>query len=308
MHFIRRFLFLAAFLLCPELLIAQQAAPLASHAQGKGRTIEPRPEVQMLGYLEIADVAALLPDEPEARNAQLEGTGQNAAAQNPAVQPSQPGPGAEPAPAEDSTATPAYGQQPKRILGMIPNYRAVGANVKPPPPTIEEKFKVATLNSFDYSAFIFNAVNVEIPYIEKSYPEFGNGMAAYGRYFWRGFVDKGIGNYMTDFVVPTLTRQDPRYYTMGTGKWYRRVFYAYTRLLVTPNDAGHMTFNYSEVVGKGAAAGLGNLYYPGDLSWTKTGQRWLVQVAVRDGGFDIFREFWPDIAVHVLRQKPSQQK
>ncbi len=198
---------------------------------------------------------------------------------------------------------PDYGQQPKRIMGWIPNYRAVSVDAKLPPPSVKEKFRIATQNTFDYSAFIFNAVDVEIPYVEKSYPEFGNGMVGYGRYYWHGFVDKGVGNYMTDAIVPALTREDSRYYTLGRGHWYVRALYAYTRVLITPDDAGRNTFNISEVVGKGAAAGIGDLYYPSRYrTWTKTGQRWLVQVAIRDGGFDIFREFWPDIATHILHQ------
>lgn len=201
-----------------------------------------------------------------------------------------------------------YGQQPKRIMGWIPNYRAVSVGAKPPPPSFKEKFAIGTQNTFDYSAFIFNAVDSEIPYVSKSYPEFGNGWVGYGRYYWHGFVDKGIGNYMTDTIVPTLTRQDSRYYALGRGHWYVRALYSYTRVLITPNDAGRNTFNYSEIVGKGAAAGLGNLYYPARYrDWTKTGQRWLVQVAIRDGGFNVFREFWPDIATHILHLPQSQQ-
>jgi hypothetical protein len=201
-----------------------------------------------------------------------------------------------------------YGQQPQRIMGWIPNYRAVSVGAKPPPPTFKEKFLIGTQNTFDYSAFIFNAVDTEIPYVTKSYPEFGNGWVGYGVYYWHGFVDKGIGNYMTDTIVPTLTRQDSRYYAMGTGHWYVRALYAYTRVLITPNDAGKNTFNYSEIVGKGAAAGLGDLYYPARYrDWTKTGQRWLVQVAIRDGGFNVFREFWPDVAKHVLHLSPKNQ-
>ena len=204
---------------------------------------------------------------------------------------------------DQNVPPPSYGQQPKRIMGWIPNYRAVSVDAKLPPPSMREKFRIAYQNSFDYSAFIFNAVDVEFPYIEKSYPEFGNGWSAYGQYYWHGFVDKAIGNYMTDAIVPTLTHEDSRYYTLGRGHWYVRAIYAYTRVLITPNDAGQNTFNFSEIVGKGAAAGLGNLYYPSRYAtWTKTGQRWLVQVAIRDGGFNIFREFWPDIATHILHQ------
>ncbi len=44
--------------------------------------------------------------------------------------------------------------QPKRILGLMPNYRAVSPGEHPPPPTAKQAFKIATQQSFDYSAFI----------------------------------------------------------------------------------------------------------------------------------------------------------
>src|SRR5258708_31768839 len=50
---------------------------------------------------------------------------------------------------------PASKQQPKRILGIMPNYRAVSAGAIPPPPTPKQAFKIATQDSFDYSSFVF---------------------------------------------------------------------------------------------------------------------------------------------------------
>lgn len=247
---------------------------------------------------------------------QPENTGQNAQPENPQPQNAQPRiPGNKGDPIrydanghaiQNESLPPDYGQQPKRIMGWIPNFRAVSAGARPTPPTFDEKFMLSTHNSFDYAAIIFNAVDSEFPYILKSYPQFGNGLAGYGNYYWHGFVDKTIGSYMTTTLLPTLTSEDTRYYELGTGHWYVRAIYAYTRILITPSDAGRNTFNFSEIVGKGAAAGLGNLYYPAAYtSWTKTGQRWLVQVAIRDGGFNLFREFWPDINRNILRVKPK---
>ena len=51
--------------------------------------------------------------------------------------------------------TPPPNQQPKRILGIMPNFRAVSAGALPPPPTPKQAFIIATQNSFDYSSFIF---------------------------------------------------------------------------------------------------------------------------------------------------------
>jgi hypothetical protein len=44
--------------------------------------------------------------------------------------------------------------------------------------------------------------------------------------------------------------------------WVGRTFYAVTRVLVTRQDDGSKMFNFSEVVGSGAAAGVSTVYYP----------------------------------------------
>src|SRR5271156_1282870 len=61
-------------------------------------------------------------------------------------------PAASPAPAEDPLAE---GRQTKRILYVVPNFRAVSADQHLPPQSVKEKFKTAMLDSFDYSSFIF---------------------------------------------------------------------------------------------------------------------------------------------------------
>jgi hypothetical protein len=214
---------------------------------------------------------------------------------------------ATPGGVQPNTPPPDFGQQPKRILGLMPNFRAVGADVHPPPPTVKEKFKIATFNSFDYSAFAFAALDAYPLYVAKDYPTLGNGWVGYGQYYWRSFTDKAVGNYMTDFLFPTITHEDSRYFTLGHGRKLYRAYYALSRLFITPNDSGSNTFNFSEVVGKGVQAGLGNLYYPATGTsgvWVMTEQRWLEQLG-RDGLTNIFREFWPDISTHILHMKQA---
>jgi hypothetical protein len=100
---------------------------------------------------------------------------------------------------------------------------------------------------------------------------------------------------MTEFLVPVLTREDPRYYTLGHGGFFHRSAYAVSRLFITRSNSGRATPNLSEIVGNGAGAGISNLYYPSaERNWTKTGQRWALNVGL-DGATFIFKEFWPDI-------------
>jgi len=191
------------------------------------------------------------------------------------------------------------GKQPKRILWIIPNYRAVSANTQLPPLSPKGKFWLATQDSFDYSSFALAGIVAGISQARKSTPEFGED--AYAKYLWRSFVDQAVGNYFTEALLPTATRQDPRYYTLGHGGFFRRSGYALSRLLITRTDSGGKNFNFSEIVGNGAGAGLSNLYYPRqERTWTKTGQKWLLQVGI-DGVFNMAKEFWPDIDRAVFR-------
>ena len=186
-------------------------------------------------------------------------------------------------------------KQTKRILWIFPNYRSVSANTQLPPLSTKDKFWLATQDSFDYSSFITAGMIAGTGQAKKSYPEFGQGAKGYGRYLWHAVAVQAVGNYLTEAIVPEVTREDPRYYTLGHGGFFKRTAYAVSRLLVTRTDSGRETINLSEIVGNGAGAGISNLYYPSqERTWTKTGQKWVTQIAL-DGVFNIAKEFWPDV-------------
>lgn len=223
--------------------------------------------------------------------------------------PPQPQNGVETLPNAPSTTkankeVPPSQQQPKRILGIMPNYRAVSAGALPPPPTPKEAFKIATQNSFDYSAFTFVGITSLLAEANNAHPQLGKGVGGYWGYYWRGFLDKTDGNYWVVAILPTFLHQDERYYAMGQGNFLKRATYAATRVLITPNYEGHNTFNASEIFGRGISQGISLAYYPsqdrtvGDFA-TKYG--WAIG---RDALTNAFREFWPDIATHVLHRHP----
>jgi len=105
--------------------------------------------------------------------------------------------------------------QTKRILGIIPNFRAVSTSQVLPLQSANEKFITATEDSFDYSALVLPAVLAGYSMATRATPEFRQGAAGYGRYFWHSWVDQSSENYAVEFVVPTLTHEDIRYYTLA---------------------------------------------------------------------------------------------
>jgi hypothetical protein len=195
-------------------------------------------------------------------------------------------------------------RQPKRILGVMPNFRAVSAGAMPPPPTPKQAFVIATRNSFDYSSFIFVGMTSLLAEANDVHPALGKGVEGFGQYYWRGFLDKTDGNYLVIFALPSVLHQDTRYYAKGEGPFLKRGIYAATRILITPDYHGHNTFNASEVFGRAMAQGISTAYYP-------KADRTIGALAVkfgwamgRDALTNIFREFWPDIATHVLHRHP----
>jgi hypothetical protein len=195
-------------------------------------------------------------------------------------------------------------QQPKRILGIMPNFRAVSAGAVAPPPTAKHAFKIATENSFDYSSSIFVGITSAMAEWSNSHPQLGEGMAGYGRYYWRGFLDKTDGNYLVIFALPTVLHEDERYYAMGEGGIWKRGTYSATRVFVARDYHGRNTVNLAELLGRAAAQAISVSYYP---SKTRTAsaisQKYAWSIG-RDALTNTFREFWPDIATHVLHRHP----
>ena len=254
---------------------------------------------------------AALPDDPSVRvgrqQTQQSGAGSQTSQPAPATQSTHgiaPSPNAAPDQAKQKTDD-SEGKQTKRMLGVVPNFAAVSANTKLPPLSTREKFKIASEDSFDYSSFIWAGILAGQSLALNSDPELGHGIAGYGRYYWRAFADQASGAFFTEAIVPALTHEDPRYYTLGHGGFFHRTGYAISQLVLTKTDAEgeKEVFNYSEVVGNVAEAALSNAYYPPqERGFGKTATGWATQM---EGACinNIIKEFWPDIRHKVLRRQ-----
>jgi hypothetical protein len=201
-------------------------------------------------------------------------------------------------------AIPPDQRQPKRILGIMPNYRAVSAGAVPPPPTPKEAFWIATKNTFDYSSFVFVGLTSMIAEGDDAHPQLGKGIPGFGRYYWRGFVDKTDGNYLVIFALPTVFHQDERYFAKGEGGIWKRALYAVSRVAITPNYQGHDSFNVSELLGRGISQGISAAYYPAQDRTASSMAAKFAYAVLRDAATNAFREFWPDISTHVLHRHP----
>jgi hypothetical protein len=203
-------------------------------------------------------------------------------------------------------ATPAVHEDPqqKRIFGIMPNFRAVTAGTKLPPQSVKDKFVTASEDSFDYSSFVLAALVSGEAYLANDTPEFGKGGAAYGRYYWHSFVDQTSENYFVEFIVPSITHEDTRFYSLGKGGFGKRLGYAVSRTFVTRSDSGHTVFNSGEIVGAAISSGISNFYYPRpERSFGNTADKYGVNIGIDMVSF-VVKEFYPDI-YHVMFHHPQ---
>ena len=279
----RRFLPLAILATASVLSAQQPSAPVAAPAD-----LQPLPQP-------VLQATASLPDAPDVLL--------------PAVpladQPAQPFSSSQQQ--NDPSAPHTPPPQPKRILGLMPNYRAVSAGVKPPPATPKQALVIATKQSFDYSSFVFVGLTSMIAEGEDAHPRLGKGVPGFWAYTWRGYLDKTDGNYWVVFILPTILHEDERYYALGHGRVIKRLGYAATRIFVTPDYNGHNTINASELIGRGIAQGISLSYYPtSDRTPGALAQKYAYAL-MRDAATNAFREVWPDIATHMHRHHDAPQ-
>jgi hypothetical protein len=194
--------------------------------------------------------------------------------------------------------------QDKRILGILPNYRTADSTTPFAPLTVGQKWKIATKDTFDYPSYVLAGAFAGLSQEDNSNPEFGQGLKGFAKRYAAGIADQDLGNFMTEAIYPTLLHEDPRYFRKVNGSVKSRMWWAVERIVITKTDSGRPQFNFSEWVGNGTVAAIGNLYYPNERGFNATMQRTLTQVGT-DTVSDVLKEFWPDIKRKWLHKRNS---
>jgi hypothetical protein len=200
--------------------------------------------------------------------------------------------------AQIATATPVD----KRVFGVLPNYRTANMTAVYQPITAKEKLEIALKDSFDYPLAFLGAAYAGLYQLEDSHHQFGQGASGYFKRFGTSYTDQIVGNLLSEGAFPVLLHEDPRYFRIGEGTKWHRAGYALTRVLVTRTDVGGTRFNFSEVVGNGAATFVGWSYYSDSRNANDYFQALGTQIAT-DAISNVLKEFWPDIKRHYFTRR-----
>jgi hypothetical protein len=189
----------------------------------------------------------------------------------------------------------------KRLFGVIPNYRADQVQDSYKPLTVAEKFRIARSDSFDWPNFPLLAGYAVESQIASGGFSHNGGFSGFGKFYARSLGDQIIGSYISEAIMPSLLHEDPRFFRLGAGSFWRRTSYAASRIFVTRADDGHNRFNVSEVAGNAGFVALSTLYYPDNRSAGEGAERFGMQLG-NDAVSNLLTEFWPDIK-HYLRYR-----
>jgi len=162
------------------------------------------------------------------------------------------------------------------------------------------KFQLFVDDSIDPVNFLDAGFNAGIDHATNRDPSFGQGAKGYATRFGADLADNVSSKFFKDFAYPAIFSEDPRYYRLGEGSSGKRLAHAVEHLFVAHRENGTRTFNYSEWLGSVSAAALGNLYHPGNEHGTGDTARRIGYSFAFDIGYDVLREFWPEIT-HKLK-------
>jgi hypothetical protein len=162
-------------------------------------------------------------------------------------------------------------QEKQRVLGVIPNFY-VTYDPKAVPLSTKQKFQLAWKTTIDPVTFGLNGAIAGIEQAQDRFSGYGQGADGYAKRYAASYADLVTSNFIGGAILPSLFKQDPRYFYKGTGSIHSRVLYAVANAVICKGDNGHWQPNYSGILGSLAAGGISNLYYPasdrGDVALT----------------------------------------
>jgi hypothetical protein len=152
-------------------------------------------------------------------------------------------------------------EEKQRVLGVIPNfYVSYQQDALPLRP--KQKFDLAWKTSIDPVTFAATGAFAGVQQAQNEFSGYGQGAHGYAKRYGAAYGDAVIGTMIGGAILPSLLKQDPRYFYKGTGSTRSRIMYALANAVICKGDNGHWQFDYSGILGALAAGGISNLYYP----------------------------------------------
>lgn len=164
------------------------------------------------------------------------------------------------------------------------------------PLTTTQKLKVWVQRSYSPANLLIAGIDAAVWQATDTDPRgFGQGWEAYGARYGAALATAESTRFFQSFLLPSILKEDPRYFRKGSGGFGPRLGYSISRVLVARTDSGHQRFNFSAVGGAFASAALSNTYLPEvDRNPRRTMASAGITLATT-AGWKVLSEFGPDV-------------
>ena len=152
-------------------------------------------------------------------------------------------------------------EERQRIFGIVPNF-LVTYDHNAVPLQARQKYELAFRTLVDPETISVDLLSSGLQQRTGGLKGYGTGADGFAKRFASSYGTGSIDTLLGSAVLPSLFKQDPRYFYKGEGSLQRRALYAMSMSVICKGDNGHWQYNYSGLLGGLAAGGISNLYYP----------------------------------------------
>src|ERR1700757_4963374 len=147
-------------------------------------------------------------------------------------------------------------EEKQRVFGVIPNfYVSYAPNAAPI--TTKHKFELAWKSASDPVTLVGGGGQAG-----DRWGAYGQGAQGYAKRYGASYANVFASTFIGGAVMPSVLKQDPRYFYKGSGSKRSRILYAVASSVICKGDNGRWQPNYSNVIGSFAGAGLQAAYLP----------------------------------------------
>ena len=152
-------------------------------------------------------------------------------------------------------------EEKQRVLGVFPNFY-VSYIPNAASLSSKQKFELAWKSVIDPVTFVLTGAIAGGEQAVNYFSGYGQGAQGYAKRYGAAYADTITGTFIGGAILPSILKQDPRYFYKGTGSKRSRVLYAIANSVICKGDNKQWQPNYSNILGSLAAGGISNLYYP----------------------------------------------
>ena len=152
-------------------------------------------------------------------------------------------------------------QEKQRVFGFIPNFY-VSYDHDAVPLNPRQKFRLAWKTMSDPFTGVGVAALAGVEQAANTHEDYGQGMQGYFKRMGATYTDALTSTFIGGALLPSVLKQDPRYFYKGTGSTRSRLWHALASPVICKGDNMRWQPHYSNVGGAFASAGISYLYYP----------------------------------------------